>query len=87
MTDDEFFALSTRIEHSIITFRSLYPDEPPSDILRAHYADLTHLCAQLDAALGLPNADHTPQLQTALHIAPTSNLTFGTNTSALECCV
>ena len=33
MTDDELFALSTRIhriESSIITFRSLYPDDPPA---------------------------------------------------------
>lgn len=62
MTDDELFALSTRIEHSIITFRSLYPDEPPSDILRAHYADLTRLRAQLDAALGLPDADQNADI-------------------------
>ena len=36
MTDDELFALSTRIhriESLIITFHSLYPDDPPSDTL------------------------------------------------------
>ncbi|MYD51978.1 MAG: hypothetical protein F4W93_10910 [Dehalococcoidia bacterium] len=63
MTDDEFFALSTRIEHSNITFRSLYPDEPPSDILRAHYADLTRL---------------PPHPCTPLHKGLSTNLTFGT---------
>ena len=49
MTDDEFFALTNRIhriESSIITFRSVYPDEPVSDTLRHQYADLTRLHGQ-----------------------------------------
>ena len=65
MTDDELFALSTRIhriESSMITFRPTIKDKALlREVLAEMYADLIPLHAQLDTTLGLPNADHTPQ--------------------------
>ena len=63
MTDDELLALTTRInriESSMITFRSFYPDDPVTKILHSHYADLTRLRAQIDTALGLPKPSTPP---------------------------
>ena len=61
MTDHELFALATkinRIECSMTSFHSFINDEEVRrPILARMYADLVPLRAQLDAALGLGNAD------------------------------
>ena len=58
MTDDELFALPTRIhriESSMITFRASLADEALfQQILAEMYADLVQLRSQLDTALGQP---------------------------------